>query len=145
MESESAERRRTCGQHGDTLKELGECKKALKDGDARMQGIETKIDTMLERQMDYMASQMTVSTDITRIKTIVENGLRKNVEELSIAAMAVHDKMELLKDFTWFINTVNGLRDGLMKKLIIASLFGGVLVVFYSALSVISTRGIPNY
>ena len=61
MGTEQVERRSPCEQHGDVLK-------SLKDGDLRMQGIETKIDTMLERQMDYMASQMTVSTDITRIK-----------------------------------------------------------------------------
>lgn len=137
MGTEQTERRSPCVQHGKVLE-------SLSSGETRMQAIEDKIDTMMVRQMGYIEGQTTISVDVTRIKAIVENGLRKNVEELSIAAIAVHDKVELLKDFTWFINTVNGLRDGLMKKLIIASLFGGVLVVFYSALSVISTRGIPK-
>lgn len=137
MGAEQTERRSPCVQHGKVLE-------SLSSGETRMQAIEDKIDTMLARQMDYMASQMTVSTDITRIKTIVENGLRKNVEELSIAAMAVHDKVELLDDFAWFIKTVNGFRDGLMKKIIMVSMAGGVLVVLYSTLSAISAREMPK-
>lgn len=141
---EPVERRKQCGQHKDLIDTVTECKKALSEGDKRMEGIEGKIDMVLDRQLAYMDNQVVVSSDITRIKAIVENGLRKNVEELSIAAMAVHDKVELLDDFTWFIKTVNSLRDGIMRKLIVASLAGGIIVVLYSALSAISAKEIPK-
>jgi hypothetical protein len=101
------------------------------------QGINEKLDTIIERQFG-------VSEDITRIKAIVENGLKKNVDELSAAAVAVHQKIELLDDFKWFIEMVNGFRTGLMKKVIYATLIGGVIVMCYSFLSVVGSKEIPK-
>jgi len=101
------------------------------------QGINDKLDTIIERQFE-------VINDVTRIKAIVENGLKKNMDDLAVAAVAVHQKIELLDDFKWFIEMVNGFRTGLMKKVIYATLVGGVIVMGYSFLSVVGSKEIPK-
>jgi hypothetical protein len=106
-------------------------------GEKRMSDIEDKLDTIISRQFG-------VSEDITRIKAIVENGLKKNVDELAAAAVAVHQKIELLDDFRWFIDMINGFRTGLMKKIVYASLIGGVIVISYSFLSVVGSKELPR-
>ena len=109
----------------------------FENGDKRMLAIESKLDTIIDRQF-------TVSEDVTRIKSIVENGLKKNVDDLASAAVAVHQKIELLDDFKWFIEMVNGFRSGLMKKIVYASLIGGVIVISYSFLSVVGSKELPR-
>ena len=101
------------------------------------EGIDKKLDTIIARQFE-------VSNDVTRIKAIVENGLKKNVDDLAAAAVAVHQKIELLDDFKWFIEMVNGFRTGLMKKVIYATLVGGVIVMGYSFLSVVGSKEISK-
>jgi len=117
---------------------------SLQNGETRMQGIESKLDTVLSRQLDYIQSQSLLSNDVTRIKAVVENGLKKNVEDLALAASAVQQKIELLDDFRWFIEIVNSFRAGLMRKVLFLSAAGGVLVVFYSFLAAFGAKEFPK-
>jgi hypothetical protein len=92
--------------------------KSLEQGDVRMQNIEDKIDLIIAQQLRYMEVHTETVKDVARIKSIIENGLKKDVSETAIAVRELTSKINILEDFSWFRNWMNSLRDNLFKNIL---------------------------
>jgi hypothetical protein len=105
---------------------------SLAEGDSRMKNIDEKIDLIMSRQLTYMENHATFANDLSRIKAIVENGLKKNVEQLAAAAIEVEQKMKILDDFHWFMELVEDFRTGLFKRVLKYAFIGGIIALAYT-------------
>ena len=89
-----------------------------------LDSINEKLDIIMERQLDY-------SNRITKLETIVTNGLSHNVIEIHSKLEQVCEqygkRLAVLESFSWFRKSVNKLRDNLFIYLIQVSIVGGVV------------------
>jgi archaellum component FlaC len=89
-----------------------------------LDSINEKLDIIMDRQLDY-------SNRITKLETIVTNGLSHNVIEIRSKLEQVCEqygkRLAVLESFSWFRKSVNKLRDNLFIYLIQVSIVGGVV------------------
>ena len=85
-----------------------------------------KIDLILERQLEY-------SNRITKLETIVTNGMSHNIieirEKLETVCEQYGKRLAVLESFAWFRTAVSNLRDNLFINIIKLSVVGGVIYV----------------
>ena len=107
-------------------------------------GLEEKIDLIIERQMSYMQQQVALSKDVATVKGIVENGLKKTVEQLAQTAADFTQKAHLIDDFAWFIKIVNEFRTGLFKKVLKYAFVGALLALAYTFVIAYGNKAFPK-
>ena len=107
-------------------------------------GLEKKIDLILERQMTYIDQQNILASDVTRVKTIVDNGLKKSVEQLTATANDFQQKAQLINDFAWFIKMINEFRSGLFKKVLKYAFIGALLALAYTFVIAYGNKAFPK-
>jgi hypothetical protein len=131
-------------------KSLWECKShaamvdRLEKGDIRMAGIEEKINQVLSNQLQYMNNQTELAVNVQKIKGVVENGLKKSVEELTATANDFHQKAQLINDFAWFIKLINDFRAGLFKKVLKYAFIGALLALAYTFVVAYGNKAFPK-
>ena len=96
--------------------------------EATLGSMNEKIDLILERQLEY-------SNRITRLETIVTNGLSHNViairEKLDTVCESYGKRLDDLEAFSWFRKPMNELKDSVLGYLIKFAFAGGVLYLAY--------------
>ena len=98
--------------------------------EATLGSMNEKIDLILERQLEY-------SNRITKLETIVTNGLSHNVaaiaERLDTFCEEVKKRLDELEDFKWFRLPVTKLRDKIFWYVLKIALAGGAiyLIIHY--------------
>lgn len=103
--------------------------KSLERGDTRMGDIENKLDTIISRQLKYMEMHTETIKDVTRIRGIIENGLKKDVCDTAECVKELVSKVRVLEDFSWFRNWMNHMRDNLFKNIMKVG-FAGAIIYF---------------
>ena len=99
--------------------------------EATLGSMNEKIDLILERQLEY-------SNRITKLETIVTNGLSHNVANISKSmddfCVEVKRRLDELEDFKWFRLPVTKLRDKIFWYVFKIALAGGAiyLIIHYS-------------
>jgi len=99
--------------------------------EATLGSMNEKIDLILERQLEY-------SNRITKLETIVTNGLSHNVANISKSmddfCVEVKRRLDELEDFKWFRLPVTKLRDKIFWYVLKIALAGGAiyLIIHYS-------------
>ena len=99
--------------------------------EATLGSMNEKIDLILERQLEY-------SNRITKLETIVTNGLSHNVANISKSmddfCVEVKRRLDELEDFKWFRLPVTKLRDKIFWYALKIDLAGGAiyLIIHYS-------------
>ena len=87
-----------------------------------------KLDLILERQLEY-------SNRITKLETIVTNGMSHNIIEIRAKLETVcegyNKRIAELESFSWFRKPMNELKDGTIGTLIKVAFAGGVLYMLY--------------
>lgn len=85
-----------------------------------------KIDLILERQLEY-------SNRITKLETIVTNGMSHNIIEIREKLETVYEqygkRLAVLESFAWFRTAVSNIRDNLFINIIKLSVVGGIIYV----------------
>ena len=83
-----------------------------------------KLDVMMERQLEY-------SNRITKLETIVTNGLSHNVidikAKLDIICENYGRRLTVLESFSWFRTAVSSLRDNLFINILRFAVAGGLI------------------
>jgi len=98
--------------------------------EATLGSVNEKIDLILERQLEY-------SNRITKLETIVTNGLSHNVADmakrLDVFCGEVKKRLDELEDFKWFRLPVTKLRDKIFWYVLKIALAGGAiyLIIHY--------------
>jgi len=98
--------------------------------EATLGSMNEKIDLILERQLEY-------SNRITKLETIVTNGLSHNVANISKSmddfCVEVKRRLDELEDFKWFRLPVTKLRDKIFWYVLKIALAGGAiyLIIHY--------------
>ena len=98
--------------------------------EATLGSMNEKIDLILERQLEY-------SNRITKLETIVTNGLSHNVANISKSmddfCVEVKRRLDELEDFKWFRLPVTKLRDKIFWYVLKIALAGGAiyLIIYY--------------
>ena len=94
--------------------------------EATLGSMNEKIDLILERQLEY-------SNRITKLETIVTNGMSHNIieirEKLETVCEQYGKRLAVLESFAWFRTAVSNLRDNLFINIIKLSVVGGVIYV----------------
>ena len=99
--------------------------------EATLGSMNEKIDLILERQLEY-------SNRITKLETIVTNGLSHNVANISKSmddfCVEVKRRLDELEDFKWFRLPVTKLRDKIFWYVLKIALAGGAIyfIIHYS-------------
>ena len=92
--------------------------------EATLGSMNEKIDLILERQLEY-------SNRITKLETIVTNGLSHNVANISKRmddfCVEVKRRLDELEEFQWFRLPITRLRDSIFWYLFKIAAAGGVL------------------
>ena len=92
--------------------------------EATLGSMNEKIDLILERQLEY-------SNRITKLETIVTNGLSHNVANISKSmddfCVEVKRRLDELEEFQWFRLPITRLRDSIFWYLFKIAAAGGVL------------------
>ncbi len=94
--------------------------------EATLGSMNEKIDLILERQLEY-------SNRITKLETIVTNGMSHNIieirEKLETVCEQYGKRLAVLESFAWFRTAVSNLRDNLFINIIKLSVVGGIIYV----------------
>ena len=94
--------------------------------EATLGSMNEKIDLILERQLEY-------SNRITKLETIVTNGMSHNIIEIRAKIDTICEqygkRLTVLESFAWFRTAVNNIRDNLFMNLIRLAVIGGVIYV----------------
>ena len=94
--------------------------------EATLGSMNEKIDLILDRQLEY-------SNRITKLETIVTNGMSHNIieirEKLETVCEQYGKRLAVLESFAWFRTAVSNLRDNLFINIIKLSVVGGVIYV----------------
>ncbi len=94
--------------------------------ETKLESIDEKLDLIIERQLEY-------SNRITKLETLVTNGLSHNVIEIrakmDIICEEFGKRLTELESFGWFRKSVSKLRDNLFIYFIQLSIVGGVVYV----------------
>jgi len=89
--------------------------------------MEEKIDKIIENQQSYMGHQVDLAVNVAEIKTIVNNGLKAKMIEVTTTIEELKEKIDKLEDFQWFREFINNLRDRMFTNIIKWALLGGLL------------------
>lgn len=94
--------------------------------EVKLDSIEDKLDLIIDRQLEY-------SNRITKLETLVTNGLSHNVIEIrtkmDVICEEFGERLTELESFSWFRKSVSKLRDNLFIYFIQLSIVGGVVYV----------------
>ena len=94
--------------------------------ETKLESIEDKLDLIIDRQLEY-------SNRITKLETLVTNGLSNNVIEIRTKMDVICEefgkRLMELESFSWFRKSVSKLRDNLFIYFIQLSIVGGVVYV----------------
>ena len=94
--------------------------------EATLGSMNEKIDLILERQLEY-------SNRITKLETIVTNGMSHNIieirEKLETVCEQYGKRLAVLESFAWFRTAVSNIRDNLFINIIKLSVVGGIIYV----------------
>ena len=92
--------------------------------EATLGSMNEKIDLILERQLEY-------SNRITKLETIVTNGMSHNIieirEKLETVCEQYGKRLAVLESFAWFRTAVSNLRDNLFINIIKLSVVGSII------------------
>lgn len=89
--------------------------------------MEEKIDKIIENQQSYMGHQVDLAVNVAEIKTIVNNGLKAKMIEVTTTIEELKEKIDKLEDFQWFREFINNLRNRMFTNIIKWALLGGLL------------------
>jgi hypothetical protein len=113
-------------------------KESLDAGDLKFDSIDFKIDTIMQRQLDHLDAHALIASDVQRIKSTVENGLKSKVSETAEAVGHLKAQIADLETFTWFRKMVTGFRDNLFKNIL---KFGFAASIIYAFFWLLNTLG----
>lgn len=90
--------------------------------ETKLDSIEDKLDLIIDRQLEY-------SNRITKLETLVTNGLSHNVIEIRTKMDVICEefgkRLTELESFSWFRKPMNELRDSTIGTLIKLAFVGG--------------------
>lgn len=91
-------------------------------------GLQNQINLILTNQTTYMGQQSDIVSDITYIKTTLDNGLKSKVNEAHKSIEELKQKIDVLDDFAWFREWICDFRNKLFKRLVMLAIGGGLVV-----------------
>ena len=99
------------------------------------ESLEATLDTMNRKLDSLMEGQLEYSNRITKLETLVTNGMSHNIIEIKTKMETVCEsygkRLAELESFSWFRKPMNELKDSAVGTLIKVAFAGGVLYMLY--------------
>ena len=100
---------------------------------ASLNTINDKLDSMIERQIEYAERSVRIEAKQERLESIVTNGLSHNVaniaKRLDSFCDEVKRRLDVLEDFSWFRKPVTAWRDNFFLNALKLAMLGALVYV----------------